>query len=212
MWDAKGCSNLKQLHRLVGTNLLHLTKEKCLSDLPPLTRETRKVPISSRNQIQYTQAIKDLVRNWMWRQLRSCLGERVWRPSCSKSQPLGIAHSPLSLSRTQEQIDLRSRQNSDKDEAVLGAMQRLRVICAHAKIGATVELAKRILEDGPAVVIFSNFAEVARKVQEQLGALGWEGELLTGKTPPKKRQGMVDNFQVSGVMAAIALLHRPEDI
>lgn len=61
-WDASGCSNLKQLKRLVESNLLHLTKEQCLSELPPLTRVTRRVPISSRCQNRYTDAIKELVR------------------------------------------------------------------------------------------------------------------------------------------------------
>jgi hypothetical protein len=37
---------------------------------------------------------------------------------------------------------------------------------------------------------------VAKQVHQQLAASGWEGELLTGETPAKKRQGMVDNFQV----------------
>lgn len=61
VWDASGCSNLKQLKRLVTCNLLHLTKEQCLAELPPLTRETRQVPISSRSQIQYARGVKDVV-------------------------------------------------------------------------------------------------------------------------------------------------------
>ena len=60
VWDASGCSNLKQLKRLVTSNLLHLTKDQCLS-LPPLKREQYQVPISSRNQLQYIKAVKDLV-------------------------------------------------------------------------------------------------------------------------------------------------------
>jgi SNF2 family DNA or RNA helicase len=61
-----------------------------------------------------------------------------------------------------------------------------------------VEIAKKILETEPAIVIFTNFASVAKAVHEQLAASGWNGELYTGETPQKKRQGMVDNFQVSG--------------
>jgi hypothetical protein len=63
MWDAGGSSNLKQLKRLVSSHLLHLTKEDCLSALPPLTREVRKVPISSRYQLQHNEAIRNLVRD-----------------------------------------------------------------------------------------------------------------------------------------------------
>jgi hypothetical protein len=61
IWDANGCSNLPQLKRLAASNLLHLTKEQCLADLPPLVRETRRVPVCSRNKIQYARAVKDLV-------------------------------------------------------------------------------------------------------------------------------------------------------
>ena len=54
-----------------------------------------------------------------------------------------------------------------------------------------------MLEKEPAVVIFSSFAQVAKAVHEKLDQSGWNGELLTGETPQKKRQGMVDRFQVS---------------
>jgi hypothetical protein len=60
VWDATGCSNLKQLKRVASSNLLHLTKDQCLS-LPPLKRELYQVPISHRNQLQYIQAVKNLV-------------------------------------------------------------------------------------------------------------------------------------------------------
>lgn len=73
LWDASGCSNLQQLNRMVSTNLLHLTKEQCLEELPKLTREKRQVPISSRNQLQYIRAVKGLVRRQqqlLWRHLQ----------------------------------------------------------------------------------------------------------------------------------------------
>lgn len=60
VWDANGCSNLKQLKRLVSSNLLHLTKDQCLT-LPPLKRQRYEVPISHRNRLQYIQSVKDLV-------------------------------------------------------------------------------------------------------------------------------------------------------
>jgi hypothetical protein len=63
VWDASGSSNLKQLQRLVTSHLLHMTKEQCLAELPPMKRETRQVPVSSRFQLQYIQAVKNLVRS-----------------------------------------------------------------------------------------------------------------------------------------------------
>jgi SNF2 family DNA or RNA helicase len=80
-------------------------------------------------------------------------------------------------------------------DVVLTAFSRVRQIASFAKIDATVAIAKEVLQEQPAVVIFSNFATVAKIVHQKLAEAGWIGELLTGETPPKKRQGMVDNFQ-----------------
>lgn len=68
-----------------------------------------------------------------------------------------------------------------------------------------MELAKKILEEEPSVVIFTSFAEVAKNIHGQLSSNGWEGELLTGETPQKKRQAMVDKFQVQFAVQTIAV-------
>ena len=46
-------------------------------------------------------------------------------------------------------------------------------------------------------VIFTNYVAVAKDIYQKLEGLEWDGELLTGETAPRKRQAMVDNFQVS---------------
>lgn len=91
-----------------------------------------------------------------------------------------------------------SKSLDNSGDAILGAVQRVRQIGSFAKIEATVALAKSILEEEPAVVIFTSFVQVAESVHKKLAESGWDGELLTGETAPKKRQGMVDNFQVGG--------------
>ena len=60
-WDTRGSSNLPQLKRLINSNMLHLTKQECLPELPPLTRTSHHIPVSSRCQTQYNEAVKDLV-------------------------------------------------------------------------------------------------------------------------------------------------------
>lgn len=89
-----------------------------------------------------------------------------------------------------------SRSLENSGDLILTAVQRVRQIGSFAKIDATVALAKEVLQDQPAVVIFTSFVTVAKIVHKQLSESGWEGELLTGETPQKKRQEMVDNFQV----------------
>lgn len=83
----------------------------------------------------------------------------------------------------------------DNSDAVLGAVQKVRLVGSLAKIDATVATALDTLKREPAIVIFTSFVEVAKTVHKQLAEAGWHGELLTGETPPAKRQKMVDNFQ-----------------
>mmetsp|Transcript_7910 Transcript_7910/g.9017 ORF Transcript_7910/g.9017 Transcript_7910/m.9017 type:complete len:762 (-) Transcript_7910:210-2495(-) len=151
-WDASGCSNLDQLKQMVASNLLHMTKEKCLTELPPMTNIFHDVPVSSRFQIQYERAVLYLA-------------------------------------------SVKANSSKLSDEAVLGAVQRLRVVCSYAKVEATVELARTVLDEQPAVVIFTYFAQVAKQVHSKLVDSGWPCSLLTGETPQKKRQELVDNFQ-----------------
>ena len=82
-----------------------------------------------------------------------------------------------------------------QQEAILGAVQNMRLVDSFAKVTATVEVAREVLRKEPAVVIFTSFVDVAKMVHEKLSDFGWAGELLTGETPAKKRQGMVDKFQ-----------------
>jgi superfamily II DNA or RNA helicase len=94
-----------------------------------------------------------------------------------------------------------SKKSGDKD-ALLGAVQKVRMVGSLAKVEATVELAKSILENEPSIVIFTSFVEVAKQIRTQLTESGWKGELLSGETAAAKRQGMVDNFQ-SGLCSFI---------
>jgi superfamily II DNA or RNA helicase len=155
-WIASGQANLKQLHRMIESNLLHMTKDEYLKELPPMKRETRRVPVSASFQKQYNDKVKNLAK----------LKEAM---------------------KTNKNLD---------NKALLGSTQELRVSCAFAKIGATVEVAKKILEDEPSIVIFTNFAKAAKSMNKHLEDHGWTTALLTGETPAKKRQDLVDGFQV----------------
>ena len=60
-WNANGSSNLKELNAHTSSHIYRLTKEECMSkELPPRKREFKRVPISPRHEIRYTQALKDL--------------------------------------------------------------------------------------------------------------------------------------------------------
>lgn len=93
----------------------------------------------------------------------------------------------------------RNETGQDSD-AILSAFGRVRQIAANAKVDAAVTLAQSILEEESSIVIFTYFVNVAKEVQKKLEMIGWKCELLTGETPSKIRQEMVDNFQ-SGLSA-----------
>lgn len=84
---------------------------------------------------------------------------------------------------------------NNKQERILGSLQSLRVVDSFAKVDAAVQLAQQILKEEPALVVFTSFQKVAKIVYDKLSECGWHAELLTGETPQKKRQQMVDNFQ-----------------
>jgi SNF2 family DNA or RNA helicase len=101
----------------------------------------------------------------------------------------------LLLEKIQANVQAEAKNMIVNDEAVLGAVQRLRVVCAFAKVEATVKLARTLLNKEPAIVIFTSFAQVAKHVHDDLLSSGWPCVLFTGETPQKKRQDLVDKFQ-----------------
>jgi superfamily II DNA or RNA helicase len=120
-------------------------------------------------------------------------------PPQTREFPVVPISSRQQLAHTQALHDLakiyRKTGESKSSEAILGAVQRVRLVASTAKIDATVEYAKRILETEPAIVIFTSFVKVAQNVHQKLTDAGWQGSCLTGETVAKSRQALVDNFQ-----------------
>jgi SNF2 family DNA or RNA helicase len=75
---------------------------------------------------------------------------------------------------------------------LIGALSKLRNKLAQAKIKATIDFVSGAVAQGEKVVVFSGFDAPLQKVKEKFGD---QCVLLTGKTPAKKRQAMVDQFQ-----------------
>ncbi|KAL7544859.1 hypothetical protein ACHAWF_008221 [Thalassiosira exigua] len=82
-----------------------------------------------------------------------------------------------------------------ENEDLLSPFHHLRIISANSKVNATVALSNSILKDESSIVIFTTFVAVAKEIHKKLEDMEWGGEILTGETPPKKRQAMVDRFQ-----------------
>ena len=80
----------------------------------------------------------------------------------------------------------------------------LRRKLAVAKVKSTLELVEGCVEQGEKVLVFTCFTEPAEKLAEHLGK---SALLLTGKTPARRRQAIVDRFQEDeGVRVLVANL------
>ena len=77
-----------------------------------------------------------------------------------------------------------------RDAEALAVLTALRQIGAEYKLPAAAQLVQTLLGRGEAVVLFTSFVAAAELLQTQLG-----GSLLTGRVPPGRRQGLVDDFQ-----------------
>lgn len=78
---------------------------------------------------------------------------------------------------------------SDDAEALV-TLGQLRLAGSVAKVEAAVALVEELREQGQSAVVFTEFVESAKALHQALG-----GELLTGETPAKERQRLIDRFQ-----------------
>lgn len=83
----------------------------------------------------------------------------------------------------------------EDSEDILTPFNRLRQISSFAKVDAAVTMANSILNEESSIVVFTSFVDIAKQIHQKLEGMDWAGEVLTGETPTKKRQLMVDNFQ-----------------
>ena len=72
-------------------------------------------------------------------------------------------------------------------------LNHLRMATALGKSIKAVQIAKKALENGHQVVIFTNFIKSARYIEYNLAESGVSA--LLGSTPKAQRQGLVDDFQ-----------------
>lgn len=127
----------------------------------------------------------------------ACLGDLPPQTRVYKHVPVSSKHQLQHNQALNELATMYSGTGKldNAGDAILTAVTRVRQIGSYAKIDATVAIVKDVLQNEPAVVVFTSFAKVAKEVHRKLAESGWLGELLTGETPAQKRQGLVDNFQ-----------------
>ena len=74
--------------------------------------------------------------------------------------------------------------NSDgaKQEALLGALNKVKICCSKSKIDAAVSLTEEILMKEDAVVLFTSFVFVAKSLKGKFQEMDLEAEIMTGDT------------------------------
>jgi SWI/SNF-related matrix-associated actin-dependent regulator 1 of chromatin subfamily A len=87
---------------------------------------------------------------------------------------------------------------------LLASLTRARLAISKAKVKGTIEHVENALEQGQKVLVFTSFDEPANKIAQHFGKRAVQ---LTGKTPQKQRQRLVDRFQDEpGVQVFVANL------
>ena len=95
-------------------------------------------------------------------------------------------------------LTIKAMVNLEEAIKTIGAMSDIRIVCALAKVHATVEIAKEVLEVEPSIVIFATYQACVRQIAKDLTDCGHQVAAITGQTNPKERQALVDGFQVRG--------------
>ena len=128
-----------------------------------------------------------------------CMSKEL-SPRCRiiKTVPVAPLHQTRysqALKDLAQAYTLSSASSGGENDDILGYFQKIRQISSFGKVDAVVALSNQILIKESSIVIFTNFVSVAKEIYSKLEGMSWNGELLCGETPPRKRQAMVDMFQ-----------------
>jgi SWI/SNF-related matrix-associated actin-dependent regulator 1 of chromatin subfamily A len=75
---------------------------------------------------------------------------------------------------------------------LLAALSKARLALAKAKVSSTIDLVEGAIAQGEKVIVFTGFDAPAKAIAEHFGD---QAVLLTGATPARNRQRLVDRFQ-----------------
>ena len=160
----------QELARKVHPFMLRRTKAEVASELPPKTETIQYVELGSKQRALY-----ESLRISMEKRIR----ELVARQGMAKSH---IEFLDALLKLRQSCIDPR-----------LVKLDKAAGIQESAKLDWLAESLPQLLEEGRSILMFSQFTEVLKLVEEQLQAQNIDYTKLTGQT--RKRQDAIDRFQ-----------------
>ncbi|WP_406828409.1 SNF2-related protein [Microbulbifer sp. ARAS458-1] len=160
----------QELARKVRPFMLRRTKAEVVSELPPKTESIQYVELGSKQRALY-----ESVRISMEKRIR----DLVERQGMGKSH---IEFLDALLKLRQTCIDPR-----------LVKLEKAAGIQESAKLNWLEENLPQLLEEGRSILIFSQFTQVLKLIEEQLNTQKIDYTKLTGQT--RKRQQAIDRFQ-----------------
>ncbi len=166
-----GCKNLGELRRRIAKVVLRRRKEEVLSQLPPLTEQTRYTPLSPQQ--------RDL--------------EQSYRAEAARLAAIA-ERRPLTL-QEQKKLQaalLKARQACDALELCDPKLGE----SASPKLDEFEALVSEIAAQGTSkILVFSEWKEMLKLAAARLDRLGIGWSLLTGDVPSDKRPALLDRFR-----------------
>lgn len=169
--DVSGATNLGELQsKLRAFCMIRRLKKDVLTELPP--KQRARVDVGITTAAEYRRAEKDVVA-WVREQA-------------------GLGMVGLDDKAAMKAAFERARAAAAKAEnaPVLVKMNALRQIAARGKVAAVQDWVESFLEGGQSLVLFAWHREVVEGIAAKFGV-----QALTGDTPAKDRQRLVEEFQ-----------------
>lgn len=171
--DVSGATNLPELQsKLRSFCMVRRLKKDVLAELPPKQRVAVSVKLSGPEAAEYRRAEKDIV---------------AWARSNA-----GLSVAGLGDGEMVKAMFARAREAATKarNAPELVKMNALRQIAARGKVASVSEWVESFMEEGGSLVLFAWHREVIEALAAKFGV-----KPLTGDTPARERQRMVEEFQ-----------------
>lgn len=191
VWQKKGMSNTKELHRILKKHvLLRRLKKDVAIELPPKVRSL--IPVHLSNKKEYKEAEDDFIKyikkqfdKKAEKELLKQIGKvkDIYDPEKEKV--------PEKLSSKQIKKLKREKLDAISRAPALAKIQALKLLAAEGKMKHIIEWTNDFLESGEKLLIFAINKVIVDKLMEAFP----EAVKIDGSVPPKKRQKIVDKFQ-----------------
>ncbi|TLM78193.1 hypothetical protein FDY93_07140 [Microbulbifer harenosus] len=160
----------RELARKVSPFMLRRTKTDVVKELPPKTESIQYVELADKQRALY-----ESVRASMEKRIRDLVASQ------------GMAKSHI------EFLDALLKLRQACIDPRLVKLDKAANIRESAKLEWLAETLPQLLEEGRSILIFSQFTQVLKLIEEQLAAQNIDYTKLTGQT--RKRQDAIDRFQ-----------------